>query len=121
VQGTLLALHVDKSVGNTYWITDKEPYSFNQIVETVGRILEVEDLRPRHLPALSSALCRIADHVFQGVGFYQQEFHVAGELSYTIAVSIDAAVADLGYAPEIALEEGMRRSIAWCRANGQDV
>jgi nucleoside-diphosphate-sugar epimerase len=121
VQGTLLALHSDKAVGNTYWITDREPYSFNQIVETVGRILEVEDLRPRHVPALSSALCRIVDWAFQGVGLYQQEFHVAGELSYSIAVSVDAAVADLGYNPEIALEEGMRRSIAWCRANGQDV
>jgi nucleoside-diphosphate-sugar epimerase len=33
-------------------------------------------------------------------------------------VSIDAARRDLGYDPEIELEEGMRRSIDWCRAQG---
>ena len=45
-------------------------------------------------------------------GLYQQEIHVAGELAASIAVSIAAAQRDLGYDPEIELEEGMRRSIA---------
>jgi nucleoside-diphosphate-sugar epimerase len=54
-------------------------------------------------------------------GLYQQEIHVAGELAASIAVSIDAARRDLGYDPEVELEEGMRRSIDWCRAAGIDL
>jgi nucleoside-diphosphate-sugar epimerase len=51
-------------------------------------------------------------------GLYQQEIHVAGELTASIAVSIDTARRDLGYDPEVELEEGMRRSIDWCKASG---
>jgi nucleoside-diphosphate-sugar epimerase len=51
-------------------------------------------------------------------GLYNQEIHVAGELAESIAVSIDAARRELGYEPEVELEEGMRRSIEWCRKEG---
>jgi nucleoside-diphosphate-sugar epimerase len=54
-------------------------------------------------------------------GVYNQEIHVAGELGESIAVSIDKARSDLGYDPRIDLEEGMQRSIAWCRAQGVDI
>ncbi len=119
VQGILLALTSEKAAGRTYWIADERPYTFNEIIAVVADILGVEALRPRHLPAMTSSLCQIVDHVVQGVGLYQKEIHVAGELSSTIAVSIEAASSELGYAPEVALEEGMRRSIDWCRQAGQ--
>jgi nucleoside-diphosphate-sugar epimerase len=113
VQGLVLA----GAVGRTYWITDKQPYSFIEILQTVAKLLEVE-LRPRYLPRVGSDVARLVDSLLQDAGFYNQEIHVAGELAESIAVSIDAARRDLGYVPQIALEEGMRRSIAWCRENG---
>ena len=73
------------------------------------------------MPAVASDVSRFVDSLIQMTGLYNQEIHVAGELAATIAVSIDAAVRDLGYDPEIELEEGMRRSIAWCRANGMEL
>ena len=48
---------------------------------------------------------------------YPQELMVV-YLMATIACSIAKAGRELGYRPEISLEEGMRRSIAWCLANG---
>ena len=36
----------------------------------------------------------------------------------TIACDIAAARDELGYHPEIALEEGMRRSVRWCLDQG---
>lgn len=117
VQGVLLARQVEKAAGQTYWIADRRPYSWIEILETVARILEVQ-IRPRYVPRVASDLCRLADSVLQMGGLYQQELHVAGELAATIAVSIDKAVSELGYAPTIELEEGMRRSIAWCRTQG---
>lgn len=117
VQGLLLAANVERAAGKTYWITDRRPYSFIEIIQTIARVLEV-DVRPRYLPRVASDMARFVDSVMQMTGWYNQEIHVAGELAATIAASIEAARRDLGYDPEIELEEGMRRSIAWCQSNG---
>lgn len=117
VQGLLLLEAVERAAGRTYWITDQRPYSFIEILETVAKILEVE-IRPRYLPSVGSDVARFVDSLLQMAGLYQQEIHVAGELAASIAVSNAAAERDLGYRPEIALEEGMRRSVAWCRDHG---
>jgi nucleoside-diphosphate-sugar epimerase len=120
VQGLLLAASVPGASGKTYWITDRRPYSFIEIIQTVARLLDVE-LRPRYLPRITSDLARFVDSLVQMAGLYNQEVHVAGELAATIAASIEAARRELGYDPEIELEEGMRRSIAWCREQGIDL
>jgi nucleoside-diphosphate-sugar epimerase len=118
VQGLLLAAESATAAGKTYWITDRRPYSFIEIIETVAKILEV-DVRPRYVMRFGSDVARLLDSLLQMVDLYNQELHVAGELAASIAVSIAAARNDLAYDPEIELEEGMRRSITWCRANGQ--
>jgi nucleoside-diphosphate-sugar epimerase len=117
IQGVLLARDKPQASGRTYWIADAEPYAWREILATVAKLLDAP-LRPQHVPALTSNLARIADMCIQRAGLYQQEVHVVGELGATIAVSIARAQHELGYAPQIALEEGMRRSIAWCRAQG---
>ncbi len=120
VQAALLAERSDKAAGHTYWIADRRPYPFLEIVQTVAKVLGVK-IRPLHLPSATSEGARLADGLIQWTGLYNQEIHVAGELGATIAVSIDRAVSELGYDPEIELEEGMRRSIAWCREHGQEI
>jgi nucleoside-diphosphate-sugar epimerase len=120
VQGLLLARDVDKAAGQTYWITDRRPYSFIEILQTVGRLLDVS-IRPRYLPRFSGDCARLVDSLLQMAGVYNQEIHVAGELGESIAVSTDKAKRELGYDPPIELEEGMRRSIEWCRAQGVDI
>jgi nucleoside-diphosphate-sugar epimerase len=39
-------------------------------------------------------------------------------MNKTIACSIAKAERELGYRPTVALEEGMRRSLAWVRTRG---
>ena len=41
-----------------------------------------------------------------------QKIHVLSEMNKTIACSIEKAGRELGYDPQIELEEGMRRSLA---------
>jgi nucleoside-diphosphate-sugar epimerase len=120
IQGLLLLEAVEKAAGRTYWIADRRPYSFIEILQTVAKILGV-GIRPRYLPTVGSDVARFVDSLLQMAGLYQQEIHVAGELAASIAVSIEAARRDLGYDPEVELEEGMRRSIDWCRAHGVDL
>ena len=56
--------------------------------------------------------------MIQTLGFYQQKVHVLSEMNKNIACSIDKARQVLGYEPAIELEEGMRRSLAWCVKRG---
>src|SRR5206468_3377962 len=41
-QGLLLAASSERAVGETFWIADRRPYSMNEIVDTVERLLERE-------------------------------------------------------------------------------
>jgi nucleoside-diphosphate-sugar epimerase len=124
-QGLLLAASVSEAAGKTYWIADRRPYSMNEIVDTIERLLEKEFGRKcahkrLRLPGLASGVAYLADSALQAVGLYHQKIHVLSEMNKTIACSVGRAEKELGYRPAIALEEGMRRSLAWCVAKGID-
>jgi len=122
-QGLLLAANVPAASGETYWLADERPYTMNEIVDTVERLLESEfDMTCQHkrlrLPGITSEIARFVDWSIQSVGLYHQKMHVLSEMNKTIACTVDKAKRELGYQPYIALEEGMRRSIRWCLDEG---
>lgn len=122
-QGLLLAALVEKARGEIYWIADRRPYSMNEIVDTVERLLEenfkftVTHKRLR-LPGITSELAMVADAALQSLGLYNQKIHVLSEMNKTISCSIEKAERELGYQPRVALEEGMLRSLAWSIEQG---
>lgn len=122
VDGVLRAAAAVGVTGRAYWIADAAPYPITDIVSAVRTALEEHDLTCRdrvlRLPAMIGAVAERADRAIQRVGRYQQQLHVLGELGHTIAVDIGAARRDLGYEPEIALLDGMRRSVRWCLDQG---
>lgn len=118
VQGMLLAATRDEARGETFWIADERPYSMNEIVDTVERLLETEfgqrcAHRRMRLPGVVSEVAGVVDASMQRVGLYHQKIHVLSEMNKTIACSIAKAARTLGYRPHIGLEEGMRRSLRW--------
>jgi nucleoside-diphosphate-sugar epimerase len=122
-QALLLAEKSPAARGQTYWVADRRPYTMNEIVDTVERLLEQEFKMPvahkrMRLPGIASEVALVVDKLMQGVGLYRQEIHVLSEMNKTIACSVERAVRELGYDPKVALEEGMRRSIRWCLDNG---
>ena len=122
-QGLMLAAQVERASGQTYWIADRRPYTMNEIVDTVERLLDREfgggcAHRRVRLPGWAADIAYVADRLIQAVGFYHQKIHVLSEMNKTIACSVARAQRELGYAPQVELEEGMRRSLAWCRAQG---
>ena len=121
-QGLLLAALQDRAAGQTYWIADERPYSMNEVVDTVERLLESEfQQRCAHrrlrLPSLVGDIATLLDGSIQALGAYQQKIHVLSEMNKTIACVVSKAETELGYRPAIALEEGMRRSLRWCFEN----
>lgn len=122
-QGLMLCETTDAARGNTYWIADRRPYTMNEIIDTVERLLEKEfDFEVKHkrlrLPGVASEVAFLVDKMLQGVGLYHQKIHVLSEMNKTIACSIAKAERELGYDPKVDLEEGMRRSIAWVLEHG---
>jgi nucleoside-diphosphate-sugar epimerase len=117
-QGLLLAGTVPEANGRTYWIADRRPYTMNEIIDTVERLLETEfgqkcAHKRMRLPSIASSVAYAADALLQKAGLYHQKIHVLSEMNKTIACSVARAEKELGYNPQISLEEGMRRSIAW--------
>ena len=122
-QAMLLSAHSPAANGQTFWVADSRPYAMNEIVDTVERLMETEfSLQVAHrrlkLPALASDVAYWSDKLIQKLGLYYQKIHVLSEINKTIACSVEKARRELGYAPTIALEEGMRRSLAWCLERG---
>ena len=122
VQGIVRAELTPTPAGRGWWIADDHAYTVTEIVETVGRALRDEgfDVKPNRLrlPQFAGTVAERIDRMLQGTGRYHQQMHVLGEMNKTIAVDISAARAALGYAPDVELYEGMRRSIRWCLAQG---
>jgi nucleoside-diphosphate-sugar epimerase len=123
-QGLVLAAIRERAAGQVYWIADERPYSMNEIVDTIERLLETEfghkcAHKRMKLPGVASEVAWLVDKTLQSLGLYHQKFHVLSEMNKTIACSVARAKTELGYRPTVALEEGMRRSLKWCAANGQ--
>jgi nucleoside-diphosphate-sugar epimerase len=125
VDGVLAAELTVTPPGRAWWIADAEPYEVREIVATVGRALTAEgfEVKPNRtrLPVFAARLAERADQLIQRTGRYQQQLHVLGEMGTTIACDISVARTELCYAPAVALEEGMRRSIRWCLDQGLEL
>ncbi len=126
VDAVLLAENVPEARGETFWIADERPYSMTEILETVRKLLRDEFgekvvERTTRLPWITGEIATAADAAIQRVGRYDQRIHVLSEMNKTIACSVEKAKRVLGYQPQIALEEGMRRSLRWVyQRSGRD-
>lgn len=123
-QGLHLCERVERAAGGTYWIADRRPYTMNEIMDTVERVMEQDfGVKVAHkrmrLPGIMSQVAWLVDKLLQGLGLYHQKIHVLSEMNKTIACSVKKAEEELGYDPKIDLPEGMRRSIRWMIENGQ--
>lgn len=109
----------DVSKNETYWIADERPYTTNYIYRTIAKLLDVdEDLRPIYIPTPISRLMEIADVTLGNLGVYEQNIHVAGEMSRNIACDPSKAKKELDWEPPADLTEGMRKGIEWSREQG---
>lgn len=114
--GIILCAAVEKAKGQIYWIADERPYSMNEIVDTIERLLETEfgqvcKHKRMKLPGFASEVAYLMDFGMQSLGMYNQKVHVLSEMNKTIACNVEKAKTELGYKPAISLEAGMRISL----------
>jgi nucleoside-diphosphate-sugar epimerase len=116
VQGMALAATKEISSGKTYWIADENPYTMNQIVDTIEELLAKtygQDCKYGRLiiPDFISVIAEKTDSILQWFGLYNQKIHVLSEMNKNIACDISFAYKELGYNPEYSLKDGMQASL----------
>ena len=116
VQGLILAATKPNASGNTYWIADEKPYTMNNIIDTIEKLLAEEfnqncNFGRIKLPNIISSLAEHADRLIQSLGFYNQKIHVLSEMNKNIACSVRKAQSELDYKPEFSLITGMHNSL----------
>ncbi len=115
-QGILLISDKKISKGKIYWIADEQPYSYNEIINTIRKIL-IEELKIKtkktsiKIPNFFGDIFWLIDYAFQKLGYYNQKIHVASELNKNIFCSIDLAKKELGYNPKINLYKGLKKTL----------
>lgn len=119
VDALLLCLEPGKATGRAYLIADEEYWTIEELVRKVGEAIDV-DLKVRHLPItplvvaghVTEKLCRplgITPPIFpRRVDWYRQNR----------AFDISRAKEDLGYAPRVGIDEGLRKTGEWYRLMG---
>ncbi|MER9606393.1 hypothetical protein [Mesorhizobium sp. M0243] len=73
------------------------------------------------LPSIVAEIATKVDATLEYAGIYQQKIHIHSGMNTTISCDITKARKLLGYAPTIALHEGMRLSADWWLKNGQEI
>ena len=119
VDAFLLAMENGRGSGEAYLIADEQYLEIEDLVRRVARALEI-DVKIPHLPVwpvvaaghVCEKVCRpfgVTPPLFpRRVDWYRQNR----------AFKIDKARQDLGYAPKVDIDEGLRRTAEWYRREG---
>ncbi len=119
VDALVAAQEPGRGDGKAYLIADAEYVTIEELVRAVGRALSV-DVKIRHLPIIPLI---IAGHVCEKVC---KPFRISPPIfprrvdwfRQNRAFDISAARRDLGYDPQVGLDEGLRRTAEWYKAEG---
>ena len=119
VDALMLSMEPGKGVGEAYLIADEEYVEIEDLVRRTAKALGVEVKVP-HFPVMPlviaghicETICKpfkITPPIFpRRVDWYRQNR----------AFKIDKAKRELGYAPKVGLDEGLRRTGEWYRQEG---
>ncbi len=118
VQGMILAAEAENSVGQTYFISSDEFYSWPQ----VGRITAAALGKSVFTMRLPHALVYTVAAFAQGFAALQKKpatlnLEKARDITQRYwTCDISKAKTELGYLPKVSLEEGIRMTVEWYRA-----
>jgi len=120
VQGTILAGESEEAAGQIYFISGEKVCSWDELTRTMAAAMGVHALKVR-VPTFAVHLAALFAELFSP--FTREEpvlnRQKAREMSKPCwACDWGKARDELGYRPSVSLEEGMRETAAWYRAQG---
>jgi dihydroflavonol-4-reductase len=120
VRALVMAATSDRAVGQTYYITDGCAYTYREIVDHIAALLDISGFTlPLHQPLLIAVLfLRNLIGSFKGGRSFLTVKRLRDLKNTYLLFDGSRAEHELGFVPEITLEEGLRRTIGWYRREG---
>lgn len=120
VRGMVDAAESDRTTGETYFIGSEEQYSWNDVKRAMTAALGRKVVTVPVPEALVGAVGAVVEAVARLAGQYPPlNREKAREARFACKMcSVEKARRDFGYRQQISLDEGMRETVAWYRANG---
>jgi nucleoside-diphosphate-sugar epimerase len=119
IDAFMLAMEEGKGDGQAYLIADEEYLEIKDLVRKVGYSLGIE-VKIKYYPIIPLI---IAGHIFEKL---YKPFRITPPIfprrvdwyRQTRAFNIDKAKRELGYQPQVGIEEGLRRTAQWYKKEG---
>ena len=109
----------DATAGETYFVSSEQHYSWNEIRDAILAALGRGALKVNVPRPLVGAVGTVAEAVGKAFGAYPPlNREKAREAKAAWLCSPAKAQRDVGYRQTVALDEGMRETVAWYRAHG---
>lgn len=119
VQGLLLGLYCPPAVGHTYIIAGERPVTVAELAHAIGQALDHRPYRFRLPVWVAMGLARCLDGLGRVLHFEPPlTLSRVRFLTENRACRIDRARDELGYCPQVSIEEGIRRTVLWYQAHG---
>jgi nucleoside-diphosphate-sugar epimerase len=119
IDSFMLVMQAGKGDGRAYLIADDEYLDLNTLVRKVAEALDVR-CRIQHFPAWPLVIAGVAcERICKPFGVTPPIFpRRVGWFLHNRAFRIDRAKKDLGFQPAVGIDEGLRRTARWYRAEG---
>ena len=120
VDGIILAGESDRSTGRTYFISSEEVYSYNALVEMLGKIFNrrVRSFAiPKGLAYGVAAVAEVTSAITRKPPVMNRD-KVTDFSQVCWGCSIERAKQELGYEQQIPIEDGLLSTIAWYKKEG---
>lgn len=119
-EGIMLAGDSERATGRAYFISSEELYSYNALIAMLARIFNrrVRSFAiPRPLAYGVAAFAELGSAITRKPPVINRD-KVTDLSQVCWGCSIERARAELGYEPRVAIEEGLRDTIAWYKTEG---
>lgn len=119
VRGILLAAESERAVGRTYIVAGERPVKLAELVERIAAALGVQAPRLRFPAGPVLVLAGVVERVCRPFGIEPPLFRRRVEFfTKNRAFSWKRAAEEIGYRPEVSLEDGLAGTVAWYREKG---
>jgi 2-alkyl-3-oxoalkanoate reductase len=105
-------MHTATCAGKTYFITNDEPWPFDQIVNGILAAADVPPVTKHVAPGIAFAVGAILERLYRIAGWTEEPRmtrFVARQLATAHWYDITAAKEDFGYEPAVSMDEGLSR------------